>query len=76
MGRGMKKKKLIVIYNLSADNPPSLDTNLARAGKEELEYDVPAYDMRGGLKGDGVRRGKKLRRLWGRAQGTPALQHK
>lgn len=36
-GGGIRKKNLIVIYNLSADSPPSLDTNLARSGREELE---------------------------------------
>lgn len=32
-----RKKNLIVIYNLSADGQPGLDTNLARSSREELE---------------------------------------
>lgn len=37
-GHGERKKTpLIVIYNLSADSPPSLDTNLAPSTREELE---------------------------------------
>lgn len=44
----MKQKTLLVIYNLSGDSPPSVDTYLALSTREELEYDMLRGVQQGG----------------------------
>lgn len=50
---GHEAKTLIVIYNLSADGPPSTDVYLAPARKE-LEYDM----LRGTQQAGRIKRGR------------------
>lgn len=44
----------MVIYNLSADGPPSVDTYLALSTSEELEYDT----LRGIQQAGRIKRGR------------------